>query len=103
MRHLLVRLGQAATNYVQLAKDGLQPHLATAGDLSDRRRNYRRRCRVSVSAHHALEAAASTQRADQSGSDDNIEVRRNMGPGPHMEGKPTDDAERDSRADQLRC
>ena len=26
-----------------------------------------------------------------------------MGPDPHMEGKPADDAERDSRADQLRC
>jgi hypothetical protein len=41
MRHLLIRLGQAAANYVQLAKDGLQPHLAAAGDLSDRRRNDR--------------------------------------------------------------
>src|ERR1035441_6091493 len=102
-RHLLVGPGQALANYIQLAKDGLQPHLAAAGDLPRRRRDDRRYVRVSVSPHHALETATSTQRADRSGSDDNIEVRRNMRWRTHMKSKPANDAERDPRTDQLRC
>jgi hypothetical protein len=73
-RHLLVRFGQAAANDVQLAKDGLQPHFAAAGDLLGGRRDDRRRGRVSVNAHQVLEATASAKRSDHSGSDDNIEV-----------------------------
>jgi hypothetical protein len=102
-RHPAVRLGQAFTNYVQLTEDGLQPHLAAAGDLPRRRRDDRRREWVSVTAHHVLEAAASAKRADHSGSDDNIEVRRNMGLRMHVEGKTADNAECDPRVDQLRC